>query len=148
MQKNPNVTVRMRGVMEKCTFCVQRLEAAKIDWKVKNGTSPDVTIPPNSVQTACQQACPTDAIVFGNLKDENSRVAQLKALDHDYGLLEYLNTKPRISYLGRIRNPNMKMPGADKVGMTTINEMHHSHNEHEVSKDHEKRDSQEIHDEH
>ncbi|MEZ5405619.1 MAG: TAT-variant-translocated molybdopterin oxidoreductase [Verrucomicrobiia bacterium] len=136
MSKNPNVTVRMRGVMEKCTFCVQRLEMAKIDWRAKQGASPDVTIPANSVQTACQQACPADAIVFGNLKDEDSEIAKVKTLKHDYALLEYLNIKPRVSYLGRIRNPNPKMPGADKIGMTTINEMHHHGHEENDGKEH------------
>jgi molybdopterin-containing oxidoreductase family iron-sulfur binding subunit len=145
MSKNPNVTVRMRGVMEKCTFCVQRLEMAKIDWKVKNSPSPDVTIPANSVQTACQQACPTDAIVFGNLNNEESRVAALKKLDHDYGLLEYLNVKPRVSYLGRIRNPNMRMPGAEKIGMTTINEMHHHGHGHSEEHDEKHETSQQEH---
>jgi molybdopterin-containing oxidoreductase family iron-sulfur binding subunit len=124
MQKNPNVTVRMRGIMEKCTFCVQRLEAAKIDQKVKAGGSPAVKVPTDTIQTACQQACPTDAIVFGDLSDPASRVAQLKKLEHDYGMLEYLNTRPRLTYLGRLRNPNPAMPGAGDIGMSSLKNAH------------------------
>lgn len=125
MQKNPNVTVRMRGVMEKCTFCVQRLESAKIEAKIKAGPSPDITIPTDSVQTACQQACPADAIVFGNEKDPRSRVARTRKLAQGYVLLKYLNTLPRITYLGRLRNPNMRMPGADRIGTGMLG--HHGH---------------------
>ncbi len=125
MQRNPNVTVRMRGVMEKCTFCVQRLEAAKIDQKAKNAFTDKTEIPTDSVMTACQQACPTDAIVFGNLNDENSRVVHLKQAPHDYAVLGYLNLKPRVTYLGRIRNINAEMPGAENLVMSTMNEMHH-----------------------
>ena len=107
---NPDVTVRMRGVMEKCTFCVQRIEQAKIAQKVKAGASGDVEVRDGAIQTACQQACPADAIVFGNLKDPNSRVSQLKKLDRDYAVLEFLLTKPRATFLARIRNPNPAMP--------------------------------------
>jgi len=120
MSKNPNVSVRMRGVMEKCTFCVQRLESAKIDHKVqtrRDGTK----LPGDAIQTACQQACPADAIVFGDLSDPDSRVTKLKKRELNYKLLDYLNTQPRLSYLAKIRNPNPKMPGADKVGMGLIN---------------------------
>jgi molybdopterin-containing oxidoreductase family iron-sulfur binding subunit len=120
MQKNPNVTVRMRGVMEKCTFCVQRLEAAKIDRKAKAGASPDVLVPADSVKTACQQACPAQAIVFGNMADPKSEVARVKQLPHDYGMLEYLNVRPRVTYLAKLRNPNPRMPGADQVGMSSL----------------------------
>jgi len=127
MQKNPNVTVRMRGVMEKCTFCVQRLEAAKIDHKAKNAFSPDVVIETDSVMTACQQSCPSDAIVFGNISDKASKVAVAKAAPHDYGLLEYLNVKPRVSYLARIRNINPEMPRAEELAMSTLDVMNESH---------------------
>jgi len=120
MQKNPNVTVRMRGVMEKCTFCVQRIEAAKIDQKAKAGASPDVLVPTDSVKTACQQVCPTQAIVFGNQIDPKSEVARVKKLPHDYGMLEYLNVRPRLTYLARLRNPNPQMPGAEQVGMSSL----------------------------
>ena len=112
LQKNPNVTVRMRGVMEKCTFCVQRIEEAKINARVKARDSDNLKIPNGSLQTACQQACPADAIVFGDLKDEHSEVSQLRSLPQNYSLLEYLNVRPRLTYLGRIRNPNPAMPGA------------------------------------
>lgn len=120
MQKNPNVTVRMRGVMEKCTFCVQRIEAAKIDQKAKAGASPDVLVPTDSVKTACQQVCPTQAIVFGNQADPKSEIARVKKFPHDYGMLEYLNVRPRLTYLARLRNPNPRMPGADQVGMSSL----------------------------
>jgi molybdopterin-containing oxidoreductase family iron-sulfur binding subunit len=110
MIKNPDVTVRMRGVMEKCTFCVQRIEQAKIAQKVKAGASGDVVVARDSFTTACAQACPSGAIVFGNLNDPESRVSKLKKLDRDYTVLEFLLTKPRLTYLARVRNPNPDMP--------------------------------------
>jgi MoCo/4Fe-4S cofactor protein with predicted Tat translocation signal len=116
LQKNPNVTVRSRGVMEKCTYCVQRIETAKISQRIKAGVTGDLTIPTDSVKSACQQACPAEAIVFGDIKDPESRVAKLRALPQNYHLLEYLNIQTRTSYLARLRNPNPKMPEAGKVG--------------------------------
>jgi molybdopterin-containing oxidoreductase family iron-sulfur binding subunit len=113
LSKNPDVSVRMRGVMEKCTYCIQRIEQAKIAQKVKAGEGGDVrlseaagTVP----KTACQQACPAGAIVFGDISDANSTVSKLKGQRRNYGLLADLLVKPRTSYLARIRNPNPRMP--------------------------------------
>jgi molybdopterin-containing oxidoreductase family iron-sulfur binding subunit len=118
LQKNPNVTVRMRGVMEKCTFCVQRIEEAKIAAHVRVGASGnDLRIPRDSFTTACAQACPHDAITFGDIKDPETKVSKLKDQDRNYRLLEYLNVNTRTSYLGRLRNPNLNMPDADKIGV-------------------------------
>ncbi|NKB67832.1 MAG: 4Fe-4S dicluster domain-containing protein [Candidatus Latescibacteria bacterium] len=100
MQRNPNVTVRARGVMEKCTYCVQRINAARIDSK-KSGEA--IT---DDLQTACQQACPTQAIVFGDINNLDSEVARLKDSPLNYGLLTDLNTRPRTTYLAGVKNPN------------------------------------------
>ncbi len=124
LQRNPNVTVRMRGVMEKCTFCVQRLEVAKIDQKVKAGASPDIAVPANSIQTACQQACPANAISFGNEADAKDAVVAQRKDPRAYEVLSYLNTRPRVSYLAKVRNPNPAMPDAEHVGMSALREAH------------------------
>jgi molybdopterin-containing oxidoreductase family iron-sulfur binding subunit len=112
MQFNPDVTVRMRGVMEKCTFCTQRIQQAKIAtknaWVRKGGTaggSGTWEIPDGMIQTACQQACPTGAIAFGDLNTAGSDVAALQRTQRSYGMLEELNTKPRVQYLARVANP-------------------------------------------
>ncbi len=106
MALNPEVTVRMRGVMEKCTYCVQRIQAAKI----KAGNERRM-VRDGEVVTACQQTCPADAIRFGDLNDAGSRVAEAHASPRSYGILEYLNIKPRTLYLARIRNPNPALEG-------------------------------------
>ncbi len=98
---NPEVTVRSRGVMEKCTYCVQRIQSVKID--AKNDRRP---IRDGEIKTACQQACPTTAIEFGDLNDPNSQVAAAHADPRAYGMLAELNVKPRTKYLARIRNPH------------------------------------------
>lgn len=156
LQRNPNVTVRMRGVMEKCTYCVQRLEAAKIkkkqqpkvntyaagakSYEVKVDRIADLRVKTDSVKTACQDACPCNAISFGNLLEDDSQVVRAKGnvlnsvktikgdaykkIDgspRNYDLLQYINTRPRTSYLARVKNPNPKMPDAMFLGQATIN---------------------------
>lgn len=99
--RNPEVTVRSRGVMEKCTYCVQRIQAAKSEAGAEGRPIRD-----GEVQTACQAACPTRAIVFGNLNDPDADVTRLQGENRHYALLQELDTQPRTTYLGRVRNPN------------------------------------------
>ena len=120
LQKNPNVTVRMRGVVEKCTYCVQRLQEAKYrQKKVARASGESLRIPTDAVKSACQQACPADAIEFGDLANKDSSVVRAKASPRAYDLLQYLGIRPRTTFLARIKNPNMKMPDADQVGTVT-----------------------------
>ncbi len=136
MVQNPDVTVRMRGVMEKCTYCVQRLKDAQIrqkrgqkqeallagkasvDFAVSTST---LRIPVDSVKVACQEACPAGGIEFGNLLDGDSSVMnRAKESERNYDLLNYIGTRPRTSYLARVKNPNPAMPDALFVGKATV----------------------------
>jgi molybdopterin-containing oxidoreductase family iron-sulfur binding subunit len=107
LMRNPEVSVRSRGVMEKCSYCIQRIQYAKIETEKEGRQVRD-----GEIQTACQSACPTEAIVFGNLNDPNSRVSKLQAEKRSYGLLAELNTRPRTRYLSALRNPNPEIQGA------------------------------------
>ncbi|HEY8186768.1 MAG TPA: TAT-variant-translocated molybdopterin oxidoreductase [Pyrinomonadaceae bacterium] len=109
LMRNPDVSVRSRGVMEKCTYCVQRIQAAKIHSEIEGRKVVD-----GEIVTACQAVCPTEAIVFGDVNDPNSRVSRVKADKRNYSLLADLNTKPRTTYLTALRNPNPEIAGSKK----------------------------------
>jgi molybdopterin-containing oxidoreductase family iron-sulfur binding subunit len=111
LMRNPDVTVRSRGVMEKCTYCIQRINQARVSAKLE-----DREIRDGDVVTACQSACPTDAIVFGNINDPMSKVSTRKASPLNYPLLAELNTRPRTTYLAVVRNPNSELGHEFGVG--------------------------------
>jgi Fe-S-cluster-containing dehydrogenase component len=104
LQRNPDVTVRYRGVMEKCTFCTQRIQEAKMTARRRGNDHNNLA--DGAVTPACAQTCPSEAIVFGNINDENSRVNALKKTDRNYTMLDLLNARPRTSYLSMLRNPH------------------------------------------
>jgi molybdopterin-containing oxidoreductase family iron-sulfur binding subunit len=104
LRANPDVTVRSRGVMEKCTYCVQRIERARIDTRIAGRHIAD-----GDLQTACQQACPASAIVFGNLNEKESKVTKAHEDERHYYVLHELGTRPRTAYLARVRNPNPEL---------------------------------------
>jgi molybdopterin-containing oxidoreductase family iron-sulfur binding subunit len=128
MAKNPEVTVRMRGVMEKCTYCVQRVQNAKIQHKAKvmkqqQGAAISleaIRVPDGAFKVACEQTCPAGAIVFGNILEKDSAVNQAKAREQDYAVLGYLNIRPRTTYSGKLRNPNPKMPDYKPLPLSRI----------------------------
>jgi len=111
MGMNPDVTVRSRGIMEKCTYCVQRIERKRIDTRIEHRLIKD-----GELETACQQGCPTRAIVFGSLNDANSKVSQLHADPRRYDLLYEIGTRPRTIYLTRVRNPNPELAQPGRTG--------------------------------
>ncbi|MES3629007.1 MAG: 4Fe-4S dicluster domain-containing protein [Longimonas sp.] len=113
MAQNPRVTVRSRGVMEKCTFCIHRVRSTQ-----RQARNEDRPMQTDEVQTACQQACPTNAITFGDLNDPESELVQKRDNSRRYEMLDYLNVKPRLSYLGRVRNPNPRLADADAPAET------------------------------
>lgn len=123
MRQNPDVTVRGRGVMEKCTYCIQRINEAKIELKTKSGMQDFGRVPDGFVQSACQQACPSNSITFGNLLDENAQVTKLRNGQRSYMLLGFLDTRPRTSYLLQIRNRNPLLMSKAEIEHDPI---HHS----------------------
>jgi Fe-S-cluster-containing dehydrogenase component len=107
LQRNPDVTVRYRGVMEKCTYCTQRVEEAKI--AAKRAGRDRKQLPDGAVTPACAQACPTQAITFGNINDPLSRVAKMKESERNYEMLQELNIRPRTTFLARVKNENQEL---------------------------------------
>jgi len=109
MMRNPDVSIRSRGVMEKCTYCIQRINEKRIDAETASVREEKKILIGDELQTACQQSCPAGAIVFGNINDPNSKVSKLKAQSRNYSLLGELNTRPRTTYLAEVRNPNPEL---------------------------------------
>jgi molybdopterin-containing oxidoreductase family iron-sulfur binding subunit len=104
LMRNPDVSVRSRGVMEKCSYCNQRIQEAKIEADKQNRDLRD-----GEIRTACQQSCPTDAIIFGNINDKTSRVAKIKTDERTYGVLADINTRPRTTYVAGVININEEL---------------------------------------
>ena len=117
LMRNPDVTVRSRGVMEKCTYCTQRISEVKIEAQKQNRPIKD-----GEIMTACQQACPAQAISFGNLRDPDSVVSQLRESPLNYSLLAELNTLPRTTHLARIRNPHPSLAGPASEDTLELNQ--------------------------
>jgi molybdopterin-containing oxidoreductase family iron-sulfur binding subunit len=118
LAQNPDVTVRSRGVMEKCSFCLQRISAGKKQAKREGRPVRD-----GDVRTACQQACPVDAIAFGNINDPGSAVAKNKRDSRNYVVFGETNSRPRVSYLAKVRNPHPDLSG-EPVGGEPVGEAH------------------------
>jgi MoCo/4Fe-4S cofactor protein with predicted Tat translocation signal len=153
MVHNPEVTVRSRGVMEKCTYCMQRIQAGKIESRnesIRDG-QPSTHVPDGKIKTACQQTCPTDAIVFGDLLDPDSRVTKLhshpkvkgaKPHPRAYAMLSELNTRPRTAYLARIRNPHESLAAAEPYAIVAEG---HGGSHHEAEGEHGHADGEQDH---
>ena len=109
MMRNPEVSIRSRGVMEKCTYCIQRITQGRVTAEKEGRQVRD-----GEVITACQQACPAGAITFGDLNDPDSRVSKLRASQRSYGLLEDLNTRPRTNYMALVLNPNPELEKSER----------------------------------
>jgi molybdopterin-containing oxidoreductase family iron-sulfur binding subunit len=135
---NPEVTVRGRGVMEKCTYCIQRVQNGKIQARQQG----DGRVQDGAIQTACQEACPTQAIVFGNLADPSTRVSQLFHSPRSYAMLEELNIKPRTQYLARLRNVPDGLMNRMQANPPAIPDHggHGGHGDHEGHEDHAEHD--------
>ena len=134
LAKNPDVSVRMRGVMEKCTYCVQRIESTKINKKVAAGSGDNVqVVDEDGLKTACQQVCPAEAISFGNLMEDGSEVNVQKDNPRNYETLDFLDNKTRTTYLAKVRNPNAKMP--DAYNKTFSTSEYHPENAHDTHHD-------------
>jgi molybdopterin-containing oxidoreductase family iron-sulfur binding subunit len=116
LMRNPEVTIRSRGVMEKCTYCVQRISNVRIAAEREGEPGVGRPIRDGEIITACEQACPSEAIVFGNANDPQSRVSKLRAQQRNYNMLGELNSRPRTTYLGVVRNPHPDLAPSARPG--------------------------------